>query len=259
MPLPSFTTPESRWAALVRRDPLAANSFVYCVTTTKIFCRPSCPSRLARRANITFRDTATQAAADGFRPCKRCRPAARHDAQQVAVAKACELIESEATGGIRRGVRTLAKEVGFTESYFCRVFKRGMGMTVGEYRVKLSGSRTTTTAARTDGGEGLAEGQGGDPTPEFDFNAVPVVEPADPLTDCEFELDVGWEDGGDQSTMPNVVRPIEPPARVDAVRTVTQQQQDGVLDMRLQESSLITVAADQFLDFNTGFSNALWD
>jgi methylphosphotriester-DNA--protein-cysteine methyltransferase len=255
MPMPTFTTPESRWAALVRRDPLASNSFVYCVTTTKIFCRPSCPSRLARRANITFRDTAAQATADGFRACKRCRPAARHDAQQVAVARACELIESEATGGVRKGVRTLAKEVGFTESYFCRVFKRGMGMTVGEYRVKLSGTRTP--GANIVGDEALADKQGGGPSPEFDFNAVPVVEQADPLTDCEFELDVGWDDCGDQSRTPDAPRSLKPPAIVDSVRTVSNQ--DGMLDTRPHESSLITVAADQFLDFNTGFSNALWD
>jgi AraC family transcriptional regulator, regulatory protein of adaptative response / methylated-DNA-[protein]-cysteine methyltransferase len=64
---------DQRWRQVQERSE-AADRFVYAVTTTGIFCRPACPSRRPRRANVRFYDSADQARADGFRPCKRCRP-----------------------------------------------------------------------------------------------------------------------------------------------------------------------------------------
>ncbi|EHY59539.1 hypothetical protein HRR83_001184 [Exophiala dermatitidis] len=69
-----YKTPTSRWKALMVRDHLATNAFVYAVLTTKIYCRPDCKARLARRANVVFYDTAKEAEKAGFRACKRCKP-----------------------------------------------------------------------------------------------------------------------------------------------------------------------------------------
>ena len=44
----------ARWAAVTARDSAADGLFVYAVRTTGVFCRPSCPSRPARRANVGF-------------------------------------------------------------------------------------------------------------------------------------------------------------------------------------------------------------
>ncbi|KAL2067673.1 hypothetical protein VTL71DRAFT_15769 [Oculimacula yallundae] len=140
-----FSTTSSRWAALQRRNPLAANSFIYSVITTKIYCRPTCPSRLARRANVIFHDTPVEAEAAGFRACKRCRPNPREnegDPQILAVEKACALIREEGMKGVKCSVKSLAKEVGLTESHFCRVFKKIKGMTVGEYRMNVNFGKT---------------------------------------------------------------------------------------------------------------------
>jgi AraC family transcriptional regulator of adaptative response/methylated-DNA-[protein]-cysteine methyltransferase len=65
--------PEAAWQQILSRDPAA--TFVYAVTTTGIFCRPSCTSRRPLRANVRFFRTADEARAAGFRPCKRCTPA----------------------------------------------------------------------------------------------------------------------------------------------------------------------------------------
>lgn len=137
-----FKTPASRWNALTSRNPLASNSFIYSVITTKIYCRPTCPSRLARRANIVFHDTAEQAEADGFRACMRCKPGTlsgeEGDPQRVAVERAKAILKEEV--GHRKpiwSIKALAKEAGLTESHFCRVFKKMEGMTVGEFRAKL--------------------------------------------------------------------------------------------------------------------------
>lgn len=139
--MPHFSTPTTRWTALQSRNPLAASSFIYAVTTTKIYCRPTCPSRLARKANIKFYDVAKQAEDAGFRACKRCRPElkeAEGNPQKVFVDRACELIRNEVDDEKKWSVKGLAKEVGLTESHFCRVFKKVVGLTIGEYRNSLS-------------------------------------------------------------------------------------------------------------------------
>lgn len=70
----TYSTPSDRWRALTQRDSLATDAFVYAVRTTRIYCRPDCRARLARRANVSFYDTGAQAEHDGFRACKRCKP-----------------------------------------------------------------------------------------------------------------------------------------------------------------------------------------
>ncbi|KAF2442005.1 hypothetical protein P171DRAFT_59572 [Karstenula rhodostoma CBS 690.94] len=128
----AYTTDASRWRALTTRDPAAATAFVYTVKSTRIYCRPTCPARLARRANVAFCATPAAAAALGFRPCKRCKPdkAPAQDPQEAAVARACVLI-GEAVERGEEGVRlrVLAREVGLTERYFHKVFKERMGVT----------------------------------------------------------------------------------------------------------------------------------
>jgi len=66
--------PEGAWRQVLSRDPAAA--FFYAVTTTGVFCRPSCKSRRPLRANVRFFRSAEEAREAGFRPCKRCRPEA---------------------------------------------------------------------------------------------------------------------------------------------------------------------------------------
>ena len=94
-PAKSFADDESRWQSLVDRDPAADGAFVYSVKTTGVYCRPTCPSRLAQRNNVRFHATYEEAEAAGFRPCKRCKPTGESVAQHQAsiVARACRIIE----------------------------------------------------------------------------------------------------------------------------------------------------------------------
>ena len=68
------TKDEVQWDAVVARDRKYDGKFYYSVATTGVYCRPSCPSRLAKRVNVRFHDTRADAEAAGFRPCKRCGP-----------------------------------------------------------------------------------------------------------------------------------------------------------------------------------------
>ena len=63
-----------RWKALAARDTAADGTFVYGVTSTGVYCRPSCPSRRPRADRVRFFDTGAEARQQGFRPCKRCKP-----------------------------------------------------------------------------------------------------------------------------------------------------------------------------------------
>jgi methylphosphotriester-DNA--protein-cysteine methyltransferase len=196
-----YSTPKSRWTALLNRDALAATAFVYCVTTTKIYCRPNCPSRLARRANVEFHNTAADARAAGYRACMRCRPEVADDEvdpQKIAIAKTCASIDREAEGGQKKGLKALAKDVGFTESHFCRVFKKGTGMTVGEYRASVSGKRNPTGDIAESGAQSKSLGEVQNPgvlnAPyEFDFNSLPLLDTQD-QAQLDFELTSGWYD-----------------------------------------------------------------
>ena len=83
-----------------------------------------------------FYDTEDQARRDGFRPCKRCKPddTTFIGAGEEVVTRVIALLwikKDDLT--MKRGIKELAKEVGITPSYLCRVFKKTMGVTVGAY------------------------------------------------------------------------------------------------------------------------------
>ena len=60
--------------AVRERDAKADGDFVYGVLTTGVYCRPSCPSRDAKRENVRFYELLASAKQDGLRPCKRHQP-----------------------------------------------------------------------------------------------------------------------------------------------------------------------------------------
>jgi AraC family transcriptional regulator of adaptative response/methylated-DNA-[protein]-cysteine methyltransferase len=145
---------DRRWAAVLARDPSADDKFVYAVKTTGVYCRPSSPSRLPRRENVAFFDTAEQAEAAGYRPSRRAaadrsRMAALH--ADIASA-ACRRIESAEN---LPGLKELAAEAGMSPFHFHRIFKAVTGLTPKGYadahrasrmRDRLSRSNSVTEA-----------------------------------------------------------------------------------------------------------------
>lgn len=65
---------DSRWARVVARDESADGRFWYSVSSTRVYCRPSCPSRTANPENVQFYDSLEEVQATGYRACKRCKP-----------------------------------------------------------------------------------------------------------------------------------------------------------------------------------------
>jgi AraC family transcriptional regulator of adaptative response/methylated-DNA-[protein]-cysteine methyltransferase len=153
------TALDPRWARVLARDKASDGVFWYSVSTTGVYCRPSCPSRTANPANVQLHDTLASARATGFRPCKRCNPDGPtcESENAMLVAKACRLIEeSEEQPSLNR----LAIAVGRSPSHFHRTFKTTTGLTPKDYAAAHQATRVrdglasggTVTGAMYDAG-----------------------------------------------------------------------------------------------------------
>lgn len=139
---------EARWAAVAARDPAADDHFYYSVRTTGVYCRPSCPARLARRSNVAFHATRADAERAGFRACRRCRPdePTRAARQAAIVAEACRAIDA-AEEPI--DLDTLAAAAGVSRFHFHRMFKAVTGVTPRAYAAARRGDLVRRELARS--------------------------------------------------------------------------------------------------------------
>jgi AraC family transcriptional regulator, regulatory protein of adaptative response / methylated-DNA-[protein]-cysteine methyltransferase len=123
---------ESRWRAVLARDASWDGDFVFAVSSTGVFCRPSCPAKRPRRENVLFFLGPEEAEKAGYRACLRCRPKALYGHGQLDMVKsACRYIEQHLDEPI-----TLAKlAAAFRRSPFHlqRTFKRTLGVTPRAY------------------------------------------------------------------------------------------------------------------------------
>lgn len=125
-----------RWRAVLARDRAADGRFVYGVQTTRIYCRPTCPSRRPKREHARFFDLAEDAERAGFRPCLRCKP---HEVsrEQRVVARLKVLLERYPTPTLSE----LAAEVNLSPSYVQRLFKKVTGLSPKKYAEALRAER----------------------------------------------------------------------------------------------------------------------
>src|SRR6185369_12764604 len=86
-------TRTAMWDAVAERNGALDGQFVYAVKTTKIYCRPSCPSRRPNKENVDFFATAAAALSAGFRACERCRPDAERSNTEMLVEQVRKYIE----------------------------------------------------------------------------------------------------------------------------------------------------------------------
>jgi AraC family transcriptional regulator, regulatory protein of adaptative response / methylated-DNA-[protein]-cysteine methyltransferase len=131
-PTSSSVADDVRWERVIARDRTADGQFWYSVSTTGVYCRPSCPSRVANPVNVQLHDTLDEARATGFRPCKRCNPDGPSiEVEHAAlVAKACRIIEASEEAP---SLSQLADAIGRSPGHFHRVFKAATGLTPKDY------------------------------------------------------------------------------------------------------------------------------
>ena len=114
---------EARYRAVLGKDARFDGWFVTCVTSTGIYCRPSCPALTPKRENVRFLPGPAAAQQAGFRACKRCRPDAtlgspEWDLRADLVGRAMRLIGDGVVD--REGVAGLARRLGFSERHLHR-------------------------------------------------------------------------------------------------------------------------------------------
>lgn len=135
------------WEAVVTRDRASDGRFVYGVTSTRVFCRPSCPSRRPRRDRVRFFRDGARARAAGFRACKRCKPeGGEQDAARAAVQRARSYLDRHAGEPVR--LATLAREARLSPWHLQRTFKRLTGLSPREYAESLRTGRLRSALRR---------------------------------------------------------------------------------------------------------------
>jgi AraC family transcriptional regulator, regulatory protein of adaptative response / DNA-3-methyladenine glycosylase II len=122
----------AHYNAYLARDPRFDGVFFLGVTSTGIYCRPICPAKTVKQANIRFYDTQHAAEKAGFRPCLRCRPelapgnAPVDDAQRIA-----HLIASRIEEGLIEGdakLEDIASQFDLSSRQIRRIIQKEMGV-----------------------------------------------------------------------------------------------------------------------------------
>jgi AraC family transcriptional regulator of adaptative response / DNA-3-methyladenine glycosylase II len=121
---------ERCYRAVAARDDRFDGWFFTAVTSTGIYCRPSCPAVRPQRRNVRFYPTAAAAQHGGFRACKRCRPDAvpgspEWNLRADVVARAMRLIADGVVD--REGVSGLAARLGYSERHLGRQLTAEVG------------------------------------------------------------------------------------------------------------------------------------
>jgi AraC family transcriptional regulator of adaptative response / DNA-3-methyladenine glycosylase II len=131
--------------AIRSRDARFDGVFFTAVTSTGIYCRPSCPARTPRLENVRFYATAAAAQNAGFRACLRCRPDAAPGSPEwnLRADLAGRALRLIADGVVdREGVAGLARRLGYSE----RQVHRQLTAEVGAGPLSLARAQRAQTA-----------------------------------------------------------------------------------------------------------------
>jgi len=132
------------WQAFEARDRNADGRFVVGVTTTGIYCRPSCPARRPRRENVLFYASGAEAERDGLRACLRCRPD-EVSRDKAAIDRALRLLaDAEEVPSLE----VLAEAVGYSPHHFHRLFRKATGVTPAAFARAARAQKLETSLDR---------------------------------------------------------------------------------------------------------------
>ncbi|MCU1265397.1 MAG: ada, AraC family transcriptional regulator, regulatory protein of adaptative response [Acidobacteria bacterium] len=123
---------ERLWEAVITKDARHDGKFVFAVSSTGIYCRPSCPSRRPRRDRVSFFALPEAAERAGFRACLRCHPSEANaaDAKVALVRRACDLI-NQADENLK--LSDLSAQLGISSFHLQRTFKKITGISPRQY------------------------------------------------------------------------------------------------------------------------------
>jgi AraC family transcriptional regulator, regulatory protein of adaptative response / methylated-DNA-[protein]-cysteine methyltransferase len=123
---------QSRWQAVLARDADQDGKFVFGVSSTGVYCRPSCPARRPRRENVRFFLAPAAAEKAGYRACLRCRPKAAGGHSRADMVKSiCRYIEQHLDETI--SLARLGMVFHQSPFHLQRTFKSVLGITPRAY------------------------------------------------------------------------------------------------------------------------------
>ena len=124
--------PETQqWQAVMDRDSSQDGKFIFAVSSTGVYCRPSCPARRPRRENVAFFNKPEEAEKAGYRACLRCRPKAVGNLQSAMIKAICRYIERHLDEPIT--LAQLGREFHQSPFHLQRTFKSTLGITPRAY------------------------------------------------------------------------------------------------------------------------------
>ena len=125
--------PRIAWKAVLAHDHRFDGMFVYAVSSTHVYCRPSCPSRRPHRRHVQLFASPHLAEAAGFRACQRCEPQSVHrSAGERLVEQVRRHLEENPDEPAT--LTSLARLVGLSPFHLQRVFTRTIGLSPKAYR-----------------------------------------------------------------------------------------------------------------------------
>jgi AraC family transcriptional regulator of adaptative response/methylated-DNA-[protein]-cysteine methyltransferase len=122
---------DRRWQAVVDRNFALDGQFVFAVSSTGVYCRPSCAARRPRRENVQFFAAPMEAEAAGYRACLRCHPKSLGGNQSDGVKAICRFIEQHLDEPLT--LDRLGEEFHQSPFHLQRRFKAALGITPREY------------------------------------------------------------------------------------------------------------------------------
>jgi AraC family transcriptional regulator of adaptative response/methylated-DNA-[protein]-cysteine methyltransferase len=136
------------WKAVEERDAAFDGKFYFAVSTTGIFCRPSCSAKRAKRENVTFFSTADDAERGGFRACMRCRPTGAGGLEFIV-----DVANRDEEGDMKQ-MQEVAYREGVTLEHLRRKFKQSTGVSAKRFeeakRIERFKKEVTSGAAVTE-------------------------------------------------------------------------------------------------------------
>jgi AraC family transcriptional regulator of adaptative response/methylated-DNA-[protein]-cysteine methyltransferase len=130
MEMKNQLTNSKMYKALVDKDSRYEGSFIACVKTTGIFCRPTCRARKPKKENVEFVNNTQDALRKGYRPCKVCTPMSPANEMPDWLLELLKYIE---TNNILRMKDFEIREQGLDPNRLRRWFQQNHNMTFQAY------------------------------------------------------------------------------------------------------------------------------